>query len=142
MPSRVSRRRMILALVATCVGCASSSALVTGTKRTPVPPEQVKLYTQPPKHYEEIAVLESSSRNSWAFSDQAKLDVVVQRLKEEAGKLGANGVLLQGTANRGSGAIGTGVGGWGGAVGIGVGTSFELERKVGRGLAIWVTEDP
>lgn len=146
----LSRRHALLPLwvvaAAVLVGCASSSALVTGTKRDPIPVERVKLYTQAPKKYQEIALLESSSRNSWSFTDQAKLDAVILRLKEEAAKLGANGVLLQGTANQGSGAIGTGIGGggggWrGGGVGIGVGTSFELERKVGRGQAIWVEEE-
>lgn len=138
----LSRRALLSsALAAALAGCASSSALVTGTQRDPIPVERVKLYTQPPKKFQEIAVLESSSRNSWSFGDQAKLDVVVQRLKEEAAKLGANGVLLQGTVNRGSGAIGTGLGSWGGGLGVGVGTSFELERKVGRGLAIWVDEE-
>ncbi len=133
-----TRRGLLCAAAALLAGCASSSALVTGTKREPIPVEQVKLYTQPPRKYQEIAVLESSSRNSWSFTDQGKLDAVVRRLKEEAAKLGANGVLLQGTANQSSGALGTGVGGFGGAVGVGVGTSIELERKVGRGLAIWV----
>lgn len=141
----LSRRWLLALSVLALAGCASSSALVTGTRRDPIPVERVKLYTQAPRKYQEIAVLESSSRNSWSFSDQAKLDVVVQRLKEEAARLGANGVLLQGTANQGSGAIGTGIGGgsggWGGGIGVGVGTSFELERKVGRGLAIWVEEE-
>lgn len=143
---RPARRWVLCAALAVLAGCAASSALVTGTRRAPIPVERVKLYTQAPKKYQEIAVLESSSRNSWSFSDQAKLDVVVQRLKEEAAKLGANGVLLQGMANRSSGAIGTGVGGgtggWGGGgVGVGIGTSFELERKVGSGLAIWVEQE-
>lgn len=139
------RRLLLLAVAGVLAGCASSSALVTGTPRTPVAVTQVKLYIHPPKKYQEIAVLESSSRNSWSFTDQGKLDAVVMRLKEEAAKLGANGVLLQGTANQSSGAIGTGIGtgGIAGAVGvgIGIGTSFELERKVGQGLAIWVDEE-
>jgi len=141
----LTRRLVLVAAAGVLAGCASSSALVTGTPRPPIAVTQVKLYTQPPKKYLEIAVLESSSRNSWSFTDQAKLDAVVMRLKEEAAKLGANGVLLQGTANQRSGAIGTGIGtgGMAGAVGvgIGIGTSFELERKVGQGLAIWVEEE-
>lgn len=136
------RRLLLITVAGVLAGCASSSALVTGTPRPAIDVTLVKLYTQPPKKYQEIAVLESSSRNSWSFTDQAKLDAVVMRLKEEAAKLGANGVLLQGTANQSSGSVGTGIGtgGLAGAVGvgIGVGTSFELERKVGRGLAIWV----
>jgi len=139
------RRLLLIAVAGVLAGCASSSALVTGTPRPAIAATQVKLYTQPPKKYQEIAVLESSSRNSWSFTDQAKLDAVVMRLKEEAAKLGANGVLLQGTANQTSGAIGTGIGSGGisGSVGIGVGigTSIELERKVGRGSAIWVEEE-
>lgn len=136
-------RRAVLAGIAGSVlaGCASSSVLVTGTKRAPVPVERVKLYTQAPRKYQEIAVLETSSRHSWSFTDQGKLDAVIRRLKDEAAKVGANGVLLQGTATQGSGALGTGVGGFGGSVGVGVGTSIELERKVGRGLAIWVEEE-
>ena len=141
----LSRRLLLLTVAGVLTGCASSSALVTGTPRPAIDVARVKLYTQPPKRYQEIAVLESSSRNSWSFTDQAKLDAVVMRLKEEAAKLGANGVLLQGTANQSSGSIGTGIGtgGLAGAVGvgIGVGTSFEMERKVGRGLAIWVEEE-
>lgn len=141
----LTRRLLLTVVVGVLAGCAASSALVTGTPRPPIPVTQVKLYTHPPKKYQEIAVLEGSSRNSWSFTDQAKLDAVVMRLKEEAARLGANGVLLQGTASQSSGAIGTGIGtgGMSGSVGIGVGigTSIELERKVGRGLAIWVEEE-
>lgn len=137
----ITRRAVLAVAGSVLAGCASSSALVTGTARAPIPVERVKLYTQAPRKYQEIAVLESSSRNSWSFSDQAKLDAVIRRLKEEAAKVGANGVLLQGTATQGSGAIGTGVGGFGGSVGVGLGTSIELERKIGRGLAIWVEEE-
>lgn len=140
-------RRAWLQVVAAALlaGCAASSALVTGTPRAPIPVAQVKLYTQAPHKYVEIAVLESSSRNSLAFGDQAKLDLVIQRMKEQAARLGANGVLLQDTRTEAGGSIGTGVGtgGMAGAVGVGVGlgTSFELMRKVGRGLAIWVEEE-
>jgi type IV pilus biogenesis protein CpaD/CtpE len=136
------RTALLLTAAALLSACASSSSLVTGTPRAPIAVEQVKLYTHPPSKYQEIAVLESSSRNSMAFGDQAKLELVIERMKKEAARLGANGVLLQGTSNESGGAIGTGVGsgGMAGSVGIGVGlgTSFELVRKVGRGLAIWV----
>jgi hypothetical protein len=70
---------------------------------------------------------------------------VIRRLKQEAAKLGANGVLLEGIGDQASGSIGTGGGSTsysshssvGGGVGIGVG----LTRKAGGGLAIYVGND-
>jgi hypothetical protein len=102
----------------------------------------VRIYTQPPPQYEEIAALEASSRGGFRFSDQGKMDKVVERLKLEAAKLGANGVLLQSTENRVSGSVGTGGGStsYGGhsAVGVGGGLDIALVTKEGRGLAIYV----
>jgi hypothetical protein len=123
-------------------GCAASSHVVTGSVRAPVAPEDVRIYTQPPAQYEEIAVLEASSRGGFRFSDQGKMDKVVERLKLEAAKLGANGVLLQSTENRVSGSVGTGGGStsYGGrsAVGVGGGLDIAIVTKEGRGLAIYV----
>lgn len=125
-----------------CAGCAVSSHVVTGAVRAPISPEDVRIYTQPPPQYEEIAALEASSRGGFRFSDQGKMDKVVERLKLEAAKLGANGVLLQSTENRVSGSVGTGGGStsYGGhsAVGVGGGLDIALVTKEGRGLAIYV----
>ncbi|MFT3804767.1 MAG: hypothetical protein QM766_26575 [Burkholderiaceae bacterium] len=135
----------LLVSVAALAACASTSAIVTGKPRTAITADQVRLYTHPPRQYEEIALIQSSSRGSFTFSDQAQMDVLVQRLKEEAAKLGANGVLLESTGNVASGSIGTGVGtGGGGGGGFtfgGIGLSTTTTAKAGSARAIFVQQE-
>jgi hypothetical protein len=125
----------------TLVGCVSSHVLV-GTPRPPISPDQVKVYLHPPAKYEEIAILESSSRASWSFTSQGKTDKVIERLKAEAAKLGANGVLLQGIGDQQAGSIGTGFGSGtasgNSAFGLGFGSSAAVYQKAGNGMAIYV----
>ena len=131
-------------LVELLSACASS-AVIVGKPRPPISPDQVKIYLKPPKKFEEIALVESSSRNSWAIGSQGKMDVVVARLKEEAAKVGANGVLLQGAENEYAGSVGTGVGtataAGNTAYGTGFGTSVGIFHKAGSGVAIYVEEE-
>jgi hypothetical protein len=137
----ISVSAAMVALVAAC----ASSAIVVGKVRPAIPPDQVKIYLRPPKKYEEIAALESSSRASFSITSQGKMDVVVQRLKEEAAKLGANGVLLQGTGSEYSGSVSTGVGSatvsGGTAYGTGFGATVGVFHKAGQGIAIFVEEE-
>jgi hypothetical protein len=69
---------------------------------------------------------------------------VINRLKTEAAKLGANGVLLEGIGDQASGSIGTGGGteSYGGrsSVGGGVGINLGMSKKVGGGVAIYVEQ--
>ena len=48
-------------LAISLVACASGSAIVTGTKRTPLEPSQVKLYLDPPATFEVIGIVNASS---------------------------------------------------------------------------------
>jgi hypothetical protein len=142
-------RRIKAALVAAILvftGACTTSHVMIGKARPPISPEQVVIYTRPPEMpYEEIARIDTSSQGSFSFTAQGKTDAVIRRLKEEAAKLGANGVLLEGIGDQASGSIGTGGGSTsysghssvGGGVGIGVG----LTRKAGGGLAIYVGND-
>ena len=70
------------------------------------------------------------------------MDKAIARLKAEAAKVGANGVLLQGVQDTPGGSIGLGGGstsyGPGSAVGVGAGGSFALTNKAAQGLAIYV----
>ena len=122
--------------------CATTSHVITGTPRAPIDPSQVTLYTSPPPQYEEIAVIDTSSRSSFAFGEQKKMDAVIERLKKDAASLGANGVLLQHTgSDGGGGSVGVGVGksvGGGGAVSVGTSIFSGGSNKIGRGLAIHV----
>ena len=128
----------LLAALMALVGCASSH-VITGTPRPPISPDQVTVYVSPPQvRYEQIAILNTSSRGSFSFTAQGKTDKVIARLKEQAAKLGANGLLLQNIEDRQSGSIGTGFGGGSGNVGVGLGGSIGTYQKAGNGLAIYV----
>lgn len=138
LPHSARLTAIVVTVLATLAGCASSHVL-TGKTRPPIPPEQVTIYTSPPPGpYEQIAILDSSSRGSFALTAQGKTDKVIERLKEEAAKLGANGVLLQNIQDRQSGSIGIGLGGGSGNVGVGSGGGFATYQKAGNGLAIYV----
>lgn len=83
-------------------------------------------------------MLEANSTASWALTDQQKSNKAVNRLKERAAALGANGVLLQGVQNQSTGSVSTGQV-WGNAGGLGYfGGSTNVYMKVGTGIAIYV----
>ena len=131
----------IISLLSVC-GCVTSHVIV-GKVRPPIAPDQVQLYLHPPAtKYEEIALLESSSKNSFSFTAQGKTNAVIERMKNDAAKLGANGILLEGVGDKATGSVGTGVGtatGVGHSVlGIGVNTSGTVFVKSGTGIAIYV----
>jgi hypothetical protein len=63
------------------------------------------LYVDLPKHYEKIALLSADSRNDFA-SQQNLSDSAIARIKSEAAKVGANGVLIEGMGNYELGASG------------------------------------
>lgn len=89
--------------------CASGSAIVTGTKRTPITPDHVKLYLEPPAEFEVIGLVNASSDAGW--TQQGSVDYAVAELKKQAAKLGANGVLLLATGETTTtvvGGVGTG----------------------------------
>lgn len=131
------------ALMLIVAACASSHVVV-GNTRPPISPDQVKVYLHPPAKYEEVAILDASSKNSFAVGSQGKMNKVIERLKAEAAALGANGILLQGTADEYVGSVNTASGSatvvGNRAYGTGVGVSTPIMQKEGSGLAIYVTE--
>lgn len=64
-----------------------------GATRTPVDPSTVTLYVDPPASYTTIAIIDVETEAGW--NKQGSTDIVVERLKEEAAALGANGILLR-----------------------------------------------
>lgn len=124
-------------------GCSTSSHVLTGTARPAITPESVRIYNEPPQvKYEQIATVTASSQGSFAVGSQQNTDAAIARLKAEAAKLGANGVLLKDIQDQHSGSIGIGVGGssYGGssATGAAAGGSSAVTNKVVTGLAIYV----
>lgn len=126
-----------------CLAACVSSHRLIGPSREPISADRVQLYTEAPlRPYERIAVVSASSKRSWSFTSEGKAEVVVRRLKEEAGKLGANGVLLDGISDEPGAAIGADVGtgyeGPRGIIDVGVGASTLTLQRYGRGTAIYV----
>ncbi|WP_319587946.1 hypothetical protein [uncultured Desulfobulbus sp.] len=117
-------------LAISMVACASGSAIVTGTKRTPLEPSQVKLYLESPAKFEVIGIVNASSDAGW--TEQGSVDYAVQELKNQAAKLGANGVLLGATGESTS----TVVGGYG----TGYMYAIPVTAKTVSGKAIYVSE--
>ena len=73
------------------------------------------------------------------------MDVAIRRLKEEAAKVGANGILLQGAGSQAAGSVSTGFGSatatGNSAVGTGVGLSGNVFMQAADGIAIYVTQE-
>ena len=143
---RAFRLMLILPAALVLAGCASSHML-TGTPRAPIDPAQVRIYHGPPPgEYEEIAILETRS-GALTYGEQNKVDSVLQKLRNEAAKLGANGVLFQGTADQvraGGVSVGGGLGRGGGHTfsSAGVGIDISPRQKYASGIAIWVEDPP
>ncbi len=124
------------------VACATSHVMM-GQARPPISPDLVTVYFHPPQtKYDEIALIDTSSKGGFGITAQGKTDVVIRRLKEEAAKLGANGVLLQGIGSESGGSVSSGF--WQASVsgnhayGTGIGISGNVMHKAGSGIAIYV----
>ncbi len=129
---------LLCALGLTLGGCTTtSSRVMVGQGRAPIDPASVKLYLSPPASYEEIAMITADSDNSWTFTQQEKMETVIERLKIEAAAVGANGVLIRGVSDRSEDPVilSDNDDDWG------VGYAFsELEKSVWA-VAIFVSED-
>jgi len=125
--------------------CASSH-LITGTPRAPIDPALVQIYhVAPAAPYEEIAQLTSHS-GALVYGEQNKLNSALNKLRREAAKLGANGVLFVSSHDEAGGSavsVGGGLGRGGGRSfsSGGVGVSISPRQKHAVGIAIYV-EDP
>lgn len=132
------RVRLLTPLFFLFVACTLTrgSGLVVGETRPSISAADVKIYTKPPENFEEIAIISADSRNDFA-SKQNLSDAAVLRLKEEAAKLGANGIILEGIGDYQVGSTGVAfVPATGSA--IITGSSTVRTGKEVRGLAIYV----
>jgi hypothetical protein len=126
-----------------CSGCATSHATLIGRPRPPLSPDSVQIYLQPPASgYEQIADVTASSRGSLALTVHGKIDMVIERLKRAAAKVGANGVLLYGVGDAAAGSIGAGFSTDSGhsPYVLGLGSSAIFSRETGAGMAIYVAQ--
>ncbi len=95
----------LLAVGLLTVGCVYTTATMLGTashKREPIEPKFVKLYTtaaQIKGKYEEVALLHSEGEVT--LRNEA---LMYESMREEAGKLGANGIILDAMSEPSAGA--------------------------------------
>ena len=89
----------IIFTVLFAISACTSSHVLTGKARASIDPEGVKIYSAAPTGSEQIAILSASSQGSWALTGQQKMNEVVDDLKKEAAKLGANGVVFSGVGD-------------------------------------------
>jgi len=137
------RPLLSIALVLALVGCASVSHTMISDPRPPVAVEQVRVYLQPPAtRYVEVALLDATT-GDFTYGARHRDDALMLKLRTEAAKLGANGVLIQnrGQVPSGSG-VGIGVGGGGRHVGGGVSVGIAAPKERASAVAIWVSDAP
>ncbi|MGF1777965.1 hypothetical protein [Vibrio nomapromontoriensis] len=93
-------KSLVLAFVLALTGCASGSSILVGEAREPIDPGSVRFYAEPPEIYETIALVNASS--DAGLTKQSSIDYAIEELKNQAAKLGANGVLLGATGSNNS----------------------------------------
>lgn len=144
--------KMLLELVAVSTmapltGCTimDGNAIVTGAARDPISADQVRLYRTPPTKFEEVAIVNASAGHDFR-KDSSLMNAAIQRLKEEAAKVGANGVLISEINERDAPSVttsqGTATATGGGTSVFASGNSTSVNRGDSytrlRGLAIYV----
>ncbi len=140
----------ILALFAVVflTGCSSSSTRLVASARPAISPEEVRIYRAAPLHYQEIAVLDATSGARFFHGSPEGEAEAIARLKMEAAKVGANGVLITSLGDRANGTLGVGVGGGGISAGRrnvvagggAVSGAAPIVSNAATGIAIYVPE--
>lgn len=138
-----------LLVVSFLTGCASSSIHLVGPARPPLSPAEVRIYQTPPRHYQEIALLDATSGGRFFHGSPEGEAEAIGRLRVEAARVGANGVLITSLGDRSQGALGVGVGGGGISAGrrsvIAGGGSVSgaapIVSNAAAGIAIYVSDE-
>jgi hypothetical protein len=129
-------------LTSTLLACATSSQMLTGAPRSPISPAAVRVYTQAPESFEEIAVLTASRKSVSRAGGERAIVKMIAAMRAQAADLGANGLLLEDFSDSGSIALATGVGSQAythnASIDVGVGGSLGLTKKIAQARAIFV----
>lgn len=136
---------VLTALIAGCA--ATSSSRLIGPARAPIDPAEVRIYEEAPRRFVEIAALDATSGSAFLHSSVNGRAEAMARLKAEAARVGANGVLLTFVAEEPTGGLSFGAGGGGVSGGrrvytaVGGGASFggPIVRQRIQALAIYVS---
>jgi hypothetical protein len=138
----VNRLIFAIALLPMLAGCATSSRTLTGSPRAPLSPTDVRVYTQAPQSFEEIAVLGASRKSVTTAGGLRAVEKMIEAMKSQAAEVGANGLLLEDLADSNAVALGTGVGSQtythNASINLGVGGSLGVVKKTVKARAIFV----
>jgi hypothetical protein len=101
----VKRLSILLPLVL-LMSCISTKAVLldpTATSYDVVPPSEVRIFTEEAEleslEYIKVAMIEATGNSGW--TNQSKM---IEKMREKAGKMGANAILMPQIAEPGSGA--------------------------------------
>lgn len=108
------------------------TSVTTGTTRPSIDKSEVVLYLTAPAKYETIGLVTAKSGKHG--SDQSKMEDAVEKLKEEAADVGANGVVIHQTGESTSSSVGVVVP----AGNVGLVVSHQKYRETVNGIAIYV----
>lgn len=124
-------------LISACT-IMDTSVIPVGEKRLPTDPQKVVIYASPPAKFQEVAIISVTAGHDFR-SEQGLTDSAVERLKLEASKVGANGVILKSTERQSGGTVAIAMPMGNGMVGA-VSNSGPRGGKTLSGIAIFVNE--
>lgn len=104
MRSIAPKTLLLMAVVSMLAACVTveSARLGTGVIRPPVPADQVAIFrtaSQVGARYDEVALLDAAG--DYAYTNEEQM---FAKLRQKAGALGANGVILEGMSEPTTGA--------------------------------------
>jgi len=116
--------------------------VLTGAPRAPLMASAVRVYTQAPERFEEIAVLSASRKSVSSAGGERAIAKMIETMRTQAAQLGANGLLLEDFTDSDPVAIGTGVGSQtythNASIDVGLGGSLGVVKKMAKARAIFV----
>jgi hypothetical protein len=132
----------IFTTISALIGCASSSQVIVGAPREPIAAAQVRVYTQAPKDFEEIAVLAASRKSVSGEGGEKAIAKMIELMRAQAAQLGANGLLLEEFSDSDPVEVGTGIATQvythNASIDVGVAGSFGVVKKGAVARAIFV----
>ena len=128
----------VVALPALLFGCSSGSHVVTGQQLPEIEVEEVTVFQEAPA-FDYIVVGTVKASSDSGFTEESRQEKAMEELKEQAAKIGANGVILDEVTQLSFRRLGTGIGLSGssnGGIGTSIGSSFSFPTAEAKGTAI------
>ena len=150
LASRVGRispplRTIVVAVMLNLTAACAPVQILTGTVRSSIPASSVVVYTTAPQNFEQIALLSIRKKTLFGTGGQHTVDKLVERLSEQAAKLGANGIIVDEINDERSMSVGAGIGSdsytHNADISLGVGALISVHETTADARAIYVPRD-